>query len=318
MKKYGIMNDSRLVIGIMFNFFKRHFHPLGGRIIFWNLVLLIAIKLVLPQSAFQWASLLENLPVFDSRDVIKITNDFRTQNNLPVLKANYKLDLAASEKLNDMAVKEYFAHTSPAGVTPWFWIKGSQYQYSVAGENLAIGFITADDTVRAWMNSPSHKANLLNTNYQDIGVAVKGVSINGRQGVLVVQMFGKPSTAKVAAVNPTPTPVKTAPVPKPTTVAIPETKGETIALTQSHSTDANVAPVEKPVSVPVKVSEDVATAVNNIYSVYSMLIAVISVSAFFLYERSRQMAFKTVVHISLFALAIIIPIAQASLSGLIF
>src|SRR3989344_4808146 len=104
----------------MLKFIKLHLHPLGGRIIFWNFVLLLLIKVVLPQSAFQSASLLGLMPTFDSREVIEFTNQARTANNLPSLKPNSKLDLAASEKLNDMATKEYFAHNSPSGVTPWY------------------------------------------------------------------------------------------------------------------------------------------------------------------------------------------------------
>ena len=71
--------------------------------------MLIFIKLVLPQSAFQFATLVGSIPTFDSREIIRLTNEARSANQLAPLSANSYLDIAAEEKLNDMAVQEYFA-----------------------------------------------------------------------------------------------------------------------------------------------------------------------------------------------------------------
>lgn len=319
---------------------KNHLHPLGGRIIFWNFVLLLLIKFVLPQSAFQSASLLGLMPTFDSREVIQFTNEARTANNLPSLKSNSKLDLAASQKLNDMAIKEYFAHNSPTGITPWYWIQNSDYKYSVAGENLAIGFFSAEDTVKAWLNSPSHKANLLNTQYQEIGVAVKGVEINGREGILVVQMFGlpaqagKPSTQIVAIVKtPAPTPstpsipsinsgqVSSGQATPQLAVNVPQTQGESITLTQDISTDKNVGAVKEPIAMEVQNNEKITQVYNrfnNGFSVYTLLIAIATFAAFNFVQRSKQMGYKMALNFALFALAIFIPASSVSLTGWIF
>jgi hypothetical protein len=302
---------------------KNHLHPLGGRIIFWNFVLLLLIKFVLPQSAFQSASLLGLMPTFDSRGVIESTNEARAINNLPALKPNSKLDSAASEKLNDMATKEYFAHNSPSGVTPWYWIQTSEYKYSVAGENLAIGFFTAEDTVKAWLESPSHRANILNTQYQEIGVAVKGVEINGREGILVVQMFGKPSNQAVA-ITKTPAPTKTPQLalnsPQPTR-AIPQTQGESITLTQDISTDKEIKPVTEPITIKFENAERITNRYNrfnNGFSVYTLLLAIGTFAAFNFVQRSKQMAYKMALNFALFALAIFIPASSISLAGWIF
>lgn len=303
------------------NHLKNHLHPLGGRIIFWNFVLLMLVKVVIPHSAFQTASLLGLTPPFDSREIIKITNEARVAHNLPALKPDSKLDLAASDKLNDMAIHEYFAHVSPSGINPWYWIKNARYNYSVAGENLAIGFITANDTVQGWLNSSSHRANLLNSQYLDIGVAVKSVEINGREGVLVVQMFGQPLNQAVATIKtPEVIPRLALNTPKPE-IGLPQTKGESVNLTQEISTDNGIRPVRVPVAVQVYDSEKIikfSELLNNVFSIYAMAISAASAIAFFLFEKNKNKAFKLTLNLTLFILAIIIPAVQISLEGLLF
>jgi len=307
------------------NHLKNHLHPLGGRLIFWNFVLLMLVKVIIPHSAFQSASLLGLMPAFDSREIIAATNEARLSNNLPALKPNPKLDLAASDKLNDMAVQEYFAHISPTGISPWYWINNSQYQYSVAGENLAIGFFSAQDTVKAWLNSSSHRANILNSQYQEIGVAVKGVEISGREGILVVQMFGSPAIALVQMGKPAKTSIPTSESSPQTTPRLalnqPQTKGESVALAQEISTNNSAEPVQEPIAVQFQDAEKIAKAsrlLNKSFSVYSMLIATATVIAFFFFERNKGMAFKMGLNFTLFALTVIVPAAQISLEGLIF
>src|SRR3989344_6136497 len=302
----------------MINFLKTHLHPLGGRIIFWNLLLLVVLKLVFLQSAFQFASLVDTIPAFDSREIIQLTNQSRADNNLLPLQANVKLDLAASEKLNDMAIKEYFAHISPAGVNPWFWMKKNQYQYSVAGENLALGFFNAGDTVQAWLNSPSHRLNVLNNKYREIGVAVKAVEINGRNGILVVQMFGSPIVQATetelpikAQTNPTVTPQKLA-VALPEIVSLGQTRGESI-VTQYASTDEVAKPVVEPILVEFKDTKNIqklSETLNDVFSMYFLAFGIISAAVFMFFERNKNMALKMSLNIALFILSVIIPISQ--------
>lgn len=122
--------------------------------------------------------------------VIELTNASRagaSENNLSL---NEKLSRAAEAKADDMIAKNYFSHTSPGGVTPWKWIDRESYDYSYAGENLAMDFQSAEKMEDAWMKSPTHRANILNEKYKDIGVAVKSGSINGSETILAVVMFG--------------------------------------------------------------------------------------------------------------------------------
>lgn len=151
--------------------------------------------------------------------IIKLTNAARTSNGLKSLTANSALNAGALLKANDMLSKQYFAHISPTNVTPWYWFKKAGYNYTAAGENLAIDFTTSEDVVNAWLASPSHRKNLLNTQYKDIGVAVVDGKMNGVDSTVIVQFFGVPVTTKVTPKTTT-TPKVTTPV-KPTTPAKP-------------------------------------------------------------------------------------------------
>jgi uncharacterized protein YkwD len=120
--------------------------------------------------------------------VMSLVNADRADLGLPELSVNPTLNLAALAKAEDMISNHYFAHTSPEGVAPWYWIKTLGYNYSYAGENLAIGYRDAGDLVNSWMQSPAHRANILSPNYEDMGLAV----IKSQDSTLVVQMFGSP------------------------------------------------------------------------------------------------------------------------------
>lgn len=142
------------------------------------------------------------------RTLIALTNTNRNQNALPQLKTSPLLEKAAQEKANDMAAKGYFAHTSPDGKAPWYWIKNAGYSYVYAGENLAINFTDSDTAHTAWMNSPTHRANILNGKFTEIGIATANGVYKGRDTVFVVQMFGKPAPT-IAATQAEPVKKKT-------------------------------------------------------------------------------------------------------------
>jgi hypothetical protein len=125
-------------------------------------------------------------------DLLKYTNIQRESNGLPPLTLNPELTHAAQMKATDMFAKDYWAHVSPDGTTPWVWIRDSGYDYLYAGENLARGFTSSSDVVTAWMNSPEHRSNMLSPNYTDIGFAVQDGTLTGTQTTLVVQEFGSP------------------------------------------------------------------------------------------------------------------------------
>jgi hypothetical protein len=122
--------------------------------------------------------------------VIELANTDRKEKGVEELKENEKLSQAASSKAEDMILNDYFSHTSPQGITPWRWIEKTGYDYSYAGENLAMDFTSAEKMNEAWLASPTHRANILNERYKEIGVAAKDGVINGHATTVVVQMFG--------------------------------------------------------------------------------------------------------------------------------
>lgn len=130
--------------------------------------------------------------------LLEFTNERRSKLGEPPLRLNEELANAASSKAKDMFAKDYWAHRSPDGKTPWFFIKQAGYDYIYAGENLARGFTTASDIVDAWMASETHRENVVSSNYTDIGFAVEKGALNGEETVLVVQMFGNKELSKTA------------------------------------------------------------------------------------------------------------------------
>jgi len=133
--------------------------------------------------------------------LFELTNSERTKNNLPALTYNEKLSEAAYQKGQDMFRKNYWAHYAPDGKAPWDFILGSGYQYEYAGENLAKNFLFSRAVVDGWMNSASHKQNILRSDYTDVGFAVVNGVLNGEETTLVVQMFGQPLSNAVAQIK---------------------------------------------------------------------------------------------------------------------
>ncbi len=132
--------------------------------------------------------------------LVDFVNQARRDSGLQILTENNQLDQAARLKAEDMVQKQYFSHISPQGISPWYWLRTIGYNYKYAGENLAIGFFDSKEVYEAWLDSPSHKANLLNSNYKEIGTAV----LNGfgqNNTVVVVQLFGAPKNSAPAPIN---------------------------------------------------------------------------------------------------------------------
>lgn len=130
--------------------------------------------------------------------VVELTNQERARVGLKPLQLNATLSQAALSKGQDMFSNQYWAHTSPQGKEPWSFMTEAGYRYQVAGENLARDFGNTPDMVSAWMASPTHKANIVNNRYSEIGVAVIDGTLQGTQTTLVVQMFGSPRAVAAA------------------------------------------------------------------------------------------------------------------------
>lgn len=104
------------------------------------------------------------------REVVELTNQERANNGLSPLQIDEELSIVAREKSRDMSVSNYFDHNSPTYGSPFDMMRSYGINYRAAGENIAKGQRTPQEVVNAWMNSPGHRANILNGNFTHIGV----------------------------------------------------------------------------------------------------------------------------------------------------
>ena len=234
--------------------------------------------------------------------LVDLTNDARISNNTLALTRNPVLDNAARLKALDMAAQGYFAHTSPKGVTPWYWFDKAGYYFSYAGENLAINFTESNDVENAWLASPTHKANIMNGNFTEIGIATVDGIYQGIPTTYVVQMFGRPAFKNKEEVSKPVAPQvkkeKTTLTRKTTTTAAlalaPTVKGESVEQVNNLETitdtkefvsvknnDVNIDTAEEVPSSPVRYSSWMdkfifmtPSYVNTLYFVFMWVILI--------------------------------------------
>lgn len=127
----------------------------------------------------------------------ELTNQKRAENGAGPLQHNGILDNAACDKAQKMIAGNCWAHFCPNGASPWTSIANAGYRYAFAGENLCKNFSNSEGCVNAWMNSPSHRKNMLKSGYRDVGFCVMNGNISGEDTTLVVQMFGTPPARSI-------------------------------------------------------------------------------------------------------------------------
>lgn len=176
-----------------------------AKLISWEAILFYILIFILLQVSFSIVGyvkpgVLGITSNIDQNKLIELTNKEREKLGLSPVSENPALDKAAVLKAQNMFSENYWAHFAPSGKTPWDFILGSGYKFTYAGENLAKNFYNTEDVVSAWMNSKTHKENLLNPKYKDIGIAVAEGVLNGQKTTLVIQMFG---TTEVVSTVPT-------------------------------------------------------------------------------------------------------------------
>lgn len=166
-------------------------------------ILLCILVLFLGQAVFSYVrtdypAVLGSSIDISTEKLLDLTNQKRKESGLAPLHMNDALSKAAVMKADFMLEKDFWAHNSPDGVTPWYFFKQVGYTYTYAGENLARGFTNTDEVMTAWMNSPTHRENILSPNYAEIGFAVKKGRLLGEDTTLIVEMFGNTDTIPLA------------------------------------------------------------------------------------------------------------------------
>lgn len=163
---------------------------------------LVVSQILMGVTYYSGPGVISETPEAMSKNIVALTNAKRAANSLGQLTESDLLDKAAEKKLADMFANNYWEHVSPTGIQAWDFMKQAGYTYQYAGENLAKGYHDSTSTVNAWMDSTTHRENILNVNYSEIGVATGSGKLNGKPVTLVVQLFGKPQTKTVASNQP--------------------------------------------------------------------------------------------------------------------
>jgi len=154
------------------------------RLTSYLLVTLLVFILLSPNQGWTLSITKEN--------VIDLTNRSRLENGSSTLIEHPALTEAATNKAEDMIERQYWAHYYQ-GEKPWDWMEKAGYKYIQAGENLAIDFTDANIMNQAWLDSQSHRRNMLNSKYQHIGVGIASGWYKDHNTIIVVQMFGRTS-----------------------------------------------------------------------------------------------------------------------------
>lgn len=242
-------------------------------------------------------------------EVIRLTNERRIGAGLSPLSENGQLSQAALAKGGDMLARGYWAHVSPDGTQPWTFISNAGYSYRYAGENLARDFSNPSSVVDAWMNSPTHKDNLLSAKYKEIGIAVIEGSLAGVDTTIVVQMFGTkyadtlPAVPVAKAEPTTTTPAPSTPRPTVRPTLTPPPAAEAIAQITPNPTPAPGGAGSRILISPFYASRTVSLAVVLV------LIALLSVDVFVVsHRRITRAAGRTFAHLAFFGMVLTIII----------
>jgi len=185
--------------------------------------------------------------------VLELTNQARIDNQVETLKIDPSLNQAALAKANDMLKQNYFAHIAPNGKKPWDWINRDDYAYLYVGENLGMNFSSAESVHNALMLSPSHKRNILNNNYQDIGIAILSGMLEGQQTNLLVELFASKKSVGLAQATKPKTTTVVSPASQPTIQ--PPVPSTLPPLVQATETLSVISPPEQASSSKVLSSQ---------------------------------------------------------------
>ena len=195
-------------------------------------------------------------------EVVRLVNVERAKEGLPPLSTLSALDQAADIRAPELIT--LFSHTRPDGSPCYTALDATRVNYDSAGENIAAGQSTPAAVVEAWMNSPGHRANILNNNYTHIGV---GYTSGGSYRHNWVQLFILSTDTSTPTTTPTPKPTATpAPTPKPTTTPAPKPK-PTATPAPTPKPTATPAPTPKPTTTPALTAEAMEAEVVRLVNV---------------------------------------------------
>lgn len=206
-------------------------------------VVVVGFLLAFPLEAWLTPVILEE----QETKIAQLTNDIRNSNKLGLLKENLLLRQAAYNKNQDMLVEQYFSHLSPQNKGLSFWLGALPYHYQIAGENLAMSFPNPEKVVEAWTKSPTHYANIIHPDFEEMGISVVAGNFKNQETTMITQFFGTQQQPKVLGV------LAQTPIAQAKEAAVP-TSGE---ITTSNLDNAKLY-VNKPVGQDIIVIQAVA------------------------------------------------------------
>ncbi|MDQ7814674.1 MAG: CAP domain-containing protein [Patescibacteria group bacterium] len=214
-------------------------HVLKHRVLLGYSIALVLLKAVVISTSLILPAASVYSGAITKPNIIELTNQARQAQGLLALKTNTRLASAAQAKAEDMLEKQYFAHTSPEGTTPWYWIKKAGYSYSISGENLAIHYNSAEGALAGWLASASHRSNIMNTKFTETGVGITEGMFEGYPSVIVVQMFGRPATTNTVEEPKTTASPTVANSIQPNTTSTPNSDDIKVPTLPTSETEAN-------------------------------------------------------------------------------
>lgn len=169
----------------------KHYYPFLPLMVSIGLLLMVAIAPLRqnPENVLAYATNVSR------SGLLHATNDQRFKEGVTTLTIDEQLNQAAQAKAEDMVTRNYWSHQTPEGSEPWTFILNTDYDYLKAGENLAFGFDSSTDTVKGWMTSETHRKNMLDENYQEVGFGLaNSKNFNGSgPATVVVAMYATPA-----------------------------------------------------------------------------------------------------------------------------
>ena len=174
-------------------------HALRPRALKWYVALLVGVKVIAVTLLFSAYPDFARLSGDLAAEVARMVNASREKVHASPLILDSALTRAAELKAQDMLARAYFERVSPDGTMPWEWINKNEYQFQAMGENLAMDFTTGESAHLALMRSDTHRTNILEKRYQNIGIGVATGNFAGRETNILVEFFAAPSTARTAA-----------------------------------------------------------------------------------------------------------------------
>jgi len=212
--------------------------------------------------------------------LVDLTNKDRVMMSLGDVTADPLLNKAAQAAAEDMAKNSYFSHVSPDGKDPWYWLDSVGYHYAYAGQNLAVNFTDSENVETAWMNSPTHRANIEKPQYTRVGFGTANGVYEGKETTFVVAFFATPAKAATPAAGVALAPSQSSVKPSPVATSSAVVLGVEAQMSPPENAPAP-SWFDTLLTSPMRMLEIILTTILSI-------VAISIISVFFIHGRAQH------------------------------